>query len=110
MPVMPLVVTPLTDDIETIISQLGALTPEVMPELGYRADLAIQKAEEILKNAGHSQGEILLISDQINPLKDIAVAEQMFAADYRISVMAVGTEEASPHSLAEWSVSKKAQR
>ena len=59
-------VTPLTDDMATIASQLSALSTDIMPEQGNRTELALAKAEQLLKGAGHSQGNILLVTDEVN--------------------------------------------
>ena len=41
-------VTPLTEDTETIASQLSALTTEIMPSQGSNTALALEKAAELL--------------------------------------------------------------
>ncbi|NNE37980.1 MAG: VWA domain-containing protein, partial [Gammaproteobacteria bacterium] len=59
-------VTPLTDDAATIESQLMALTTDIIPAQGNRTDLAMSKAVELLKQAGAGQGDVLLITDEID--------------------------------------------
>ena len=48
------VVTPLTDDVETIKSQLNALEPDIMPALGNRPDKAVHLSMNLLRQAGHA--------------------------------------------------------
>ncbi len=89
-------VTPLTDDIETINSQLPALTTSIMPAQGSRPDLALQKAEELLKGAGHASGNILLISDEIDSAVAAPVAEELESQGYRIFVLGIGSRHGAP--------------
>jgi len=86
--------SPLTRDTETIRSLLEVLTPQIMPLQGSRADLGLLKAHELLKQAGITNGQILLIADGVSKKSDsMAVAEQLRIEGHTVSVMAVGTEE-----------------
>ena len=89
-------VTPLTDDMSTIASQLSALTTRIMPSQGNRTDLALEKAEELLKGAGHITGDILLVTDEIDLLRIESQARQLHQQGYRISVLGIGTEYGTP--------------
>jgi Ca-activated chloride channel homolog len=93
-------VTPLTDDIKTINSQLSALSPAIMPAPGSRTDIAIEKSIELLKQAGTSQGHILLVTDEV----DAQYEKQFIQAKkeaYTISILGIGTEEGAPVSLGD---------
>jgi len=87
-------VTPLTDDTETISSQLSALTTSIMPSQGSRADLALTKAVALLRQAGLRQGQILLVTDGADMQKTLPVAEKL--QDYRLSVLGIGTVNGAP--------------
>ena len=91
------IVSPLTDDTQTIISQIPALETSIMPHQGSRLDLALEKAEDLLSNSGHSQGNIFIISDSIHPqaLKKI---RELRNKKIRTSVLAIGTEQGAPIS------------
>ena len=95
----PFVVSPLTDDSHTIISQLSALTTDLMPAQGSRLDLAIGKAIELLRQAGMTQGHVLAITDGVDgsPAKALqgAVAE-LRRKGYRLSLLGVGTPQGAP--------------
>jgi Ca-activated chloride channel homolog len=95
------VVTPLTDDGETIRSQLTALTSELMPAQGSRADLALALAEKLLLQAGLPHGDILLMTDGINLGTAETAAEKLKSQGYRLSVLGVGSEEGAPVPLPE---------
>ena len=89
------VVSPLTDDAETIIAQIPALDTDIMPSQGSRADIALLKARELFKNAGHSRGDIFIISDGINK-KALKVIKQLKADGFNSSVLAIGSAQGAP--------------
>ncbi|MFQ5589232.1 MAG: VWA domain-containing protein, partial [Nitrospiria bacterium] len=98
----PFVVSPLTQDAETIISQVSALRTELIPKQGSRPDLALEKAEALLKQAGVPRGKILLITDGIENTPQTAletVVARLTRQGYRLSVLGVGTAEGAPISL-----------
>ncbi len=89
------VVSPLTDDTATIQALLGTLKPDLMPVQGSRADLGLSRAGELLRQAGRQAGEILLIADAVDR-RALAAAERLYQQGFRVSAMAVGTEEGAP--------------
>ncbi len=91
-------VTPLTDDVKTINSQLSALSPAIMPAPGSSTDIAISKATELLKQAGVSQGHILLVTDEVET-KFESNFIQANKEGYTISILGIGTEEGAPVSM-----------
>ena len=99
-------VTPLTDDNATIQSQLSALETEIMPTLGNRTDLAIELAVDLLKQAGLSTGDVLLISDEVDLERGRAPAGDLARQGYRLSVLGIGTSHGTPISLADGSFLK----
>lgn len=90
------VVTPLTDDTETIALMLKAISPDIMPVQGSRVDIALVKAQELLKQAGYISGDVLLLSDGVNSKKAEYVAEQLAKSNIRTSVLAIGTKDGAP--------------
>lgn len=93
------VVTPLTDDTETIHSQLPALTTAMMPVQGSRTRAAVKEAVQLLKQAGLNQGDVLLVTDGINAQANIASVQDLKQAGYRLSVLGVGTAKGEPIPL-----------
>ncbi len=89
-------VTPLTDDMATIASQLSALTTDIMPAQGNRSDRALEKAEALLKGAGHSQGNILLICDDIDLEQSERSIRELARQGYRVSILGIGTTQGAP--------------
>ncbi|MEJ8566954.1 VWA domain-containing protein [Elongatibacter sediminis] len=89
------VVSPLTNDMNTIANLLPALGPEVMPVRGSRADRALELAASLLERAGFSRGEILLVTDSARA-RDAAAARALADRGFVTSVLAVGTREGAP--------------
>ena len=83
------VVSPLTDDNNTIVNFIPALTPDIMPVYGDNPAAAITMAEQLLDNAGINQGRILLISDRLNQTIEVA-------PNIELSVLGIGTATGAP--------------
>ena len=94
------VVTPLTDDIKTINSQLSALSPVIMPAPGSNTGNAIKKSMGLLKQAGINQGHILLITDEVDKKYESDFIEAK-KSGYKVSILGVGTKEGSPVRLGD---------
>ena len=91
------VVTPLTDDVETIINIIPALHPNVMPAEGSNTEAAVERGLELLKDAGIPQGDLLLITDGIIGDAQYSIIETMKQNSlYRLSIMGVGGTEPTP--------------
>jgi Ca-activated chloride channel homolog len=100
----PFVVTPLTNDVDTIDRQLPSLTTELMPAQGSRTDRAVAKAQALLQQSGAVRGDVLLITDGVdNDTPDAlhAAVKKLVAAGYRLSVLGVGTADGAPIPLAD---------
>ena len=97
----PFVVSPLTSDARTIDSQIPSLVTTLMPAQGSRLDRAINRAEQLLRQAGMANGLVLLIGDDVGVgEKANAAVKRLTDAGYRFSVLGVGTEEGAPIPLA----------
>jgi len=94
-------VTPLTDDSGTINSQLSALTSDLMPAQGSRADVALELAGRLLKQSGLTRGDILLMTDGGSLGKAFDAAKELKAQGYSVSVLGAGSEEGAPVPLPE---------
>lgn len=91
------VVTPLTDDTETINNIIPALHPNIMPSQGSNTEAAIELAIQLLKNANITQGDLLLITDGVDKdalynITDVMNREQQ----YRLSILGVGGTTPTP--------------
>ncbi len=91
------VVTPLTDDVETIINIIPALHPNVMPAEGSNTEAAVERGLKLLKDAGIAQGDLLLITDGVIAAAQSSIIDTMNKnSQYRLSVMGVGGTEPTP--------------
>ncbi len=91
------IVTPLTDDTETIDSQLSALNTDIVPSQGSNTTLALEKALELFKQAGLQKGQILLVTDGVE--LDKALATVKVLDTYQLSILGVGTDDGAPIAL-----------
>lgn len=85
-------VAPLTEDAANVALFLGALSPDLMPEDGQRADRAIAWSRKLLQQTGFAQGEILLLTDHADAAA-VSAAARAHAAGYRVSALGLGTEQ-----------------
>ncbi|WP_019864362.1 VWA domain-containing protein [Methylovulum miyakonense] len=87
-------VTPLTDDTQTIDSQLSALTTGMMPRAGSNTVAVLDQAVALFKQAGLPKGQIVLVTDGV----DIeTVLPAVNALDgYELSILGVGTPDGAP--------------
>ncbi|MBY6186052.1 VWA domain-containing protein [Marinobacter hydrocarbonoclasticus] len=88
--------SPLTEDRATLLNLLPALSPEIMPVRGSNLPAALKQADQLLRDAGYQQGEILLLADDLPP--EYAEAALEFAArePWQIQILALGSEDGSP--------------
>lgn len=87
------VVAPLTRDAKTINNLVTALEPVIMPIQGSRVDLGLEKATELLAQAGITKGEILLIADGYDREQVIESARELAKLGHTLSVLGIGTTE-----------------
>lgn len=87
----PFVVSPLTPDTQTIISQVDQLSPEIMPVQGHQLSLALLKAQSLLQKAGANKGDIVVFTTQ-DPDKDaISTAKTLAQQGFKTDVLYIGT-------------------
>ena len=93
-------VTPLTDDNDTISSQLAALSPSIMPSHGSIAEAApaLERGADLMKQAGLQNGDMLLITDGVTE-QAIEAAKLVHSQGYTVSVLGVGTRQGAPIPL-----------
>jgi len=89
------VVSPLTDDTNTIRNMLPALRPDVIPVSGSRPDRALKMAAELLQRSGMPKGEILLVADSGSSAA-ASVSADLAGQGIYTSVLAVGTVQGAP--------------
>ncbi len=94
------VVTPLTDDSETISLLLPSLEPGTMPSIGNQPVRALELAAELVANSPVESARVLFITDRI-PAEDFTALGQLATgASLRLSVLGIGTDAGAPIPLA----------
>jgi Ca-activated chloride channel family protein len=83
-------VAPLTADAGNVALFLDALSPDVMPVDGSRADRAIAWSATLLRQAGFDHGDILVLTDHADA-DARAAATATHRDGYRVSVLGLGT-------------------
>ena len=101
------VVTPLTDDVNTIKSLLPGLTPDVMPVSGSNTEMALEMAQRLLKDAKVTKGDILFVTDGITDYATQVLLETTINKNYNVSFWGVGTAEGGPIPLSSGGFAKK---
>jgi Ca-activated chloride channel family protein len=92
------VVTPLTDDVNTLLTLIPGLHPGMMPMPGSNPLSGIRLAKELLDNSG-GNGSILLMSDGINQQQLNNIKDFISDIDYPLSVLAIGSADGAPIPL-----------
>ena len=89
-------VTPLTDDIETIIAHIPNLTTDMMPNQGSRADRAIDKAIQLFEQSGVKSGDLLFITDEADIRQLDDALPRLRRAGHRLLLLGVGGTDGAP--------------
>jgi len=90
------VVSPLTDDTNTIATLAKDLTSDLMPTQGSYPEKAVYRAMELFKQSSVVNGHVLLITDGIDSSGMNAALRDLTAAGFSLSILGVGTEQGAP--------------
>lgn len=93
------VVSPLTDDSNTIASMVPALSPDIMPIYGSAFAPAMELALQMFRDGNVSNGRILLIADEIPDLASSQNIAQDNSASFPLSILSIGTTAGAPIML-----------
>jgi len=92
------IVTPITDDAETIATLLPALEPSIMPKWGSNLSDALTLSETSLKNAGIKKADIIILSDEIEP-RHFEAIRKASNNGLTINIITLGSTEGAPIPL-----------
>ncbi|WP_299586432.1 VWA domain-containing protein [uncultured Microbulbifer sp.] len=90
------VVTPLTEDTATIANLVPSLSPAIMPVPGSNIEMAVNTGIRLLKDGSAGRGQLLSVTDGIDPSAVSVIAKSLADADVELSILAVGSGEGSP--------------
>lgn len=99
------IVSPFTNDAETLTNLVPSLDVDTVPVQGSRADKGLEQAALLIENAGVRSVEIVLITDGVNA-DSIAIAKKLAAQGHKLQVLGVGTSQGAPISLPNGSLLK----
>ena len=90
------VVSPLTQDNNTITALLSPLDPYIMPSQGSNLVKLAQETVNLFQQAASSPRTLLLVTDGVES-RDIEQAAQLLnQANIQLAILAVGTEQGAP--------------
>ena len=87
------VVTPLTNDTNTIEHLVSSLDPSIMPIPGSKTRMALELALELLAKGSTGNGRILVLADDIEDPKELSDID---FNGIPVHVIGIGTEEGGP--------------
>ena len=87
---------PLSDDMATTENLLEAVRPELMPEPGHRADLAVSRGLALLEQGAQGRGRLLLIGSTLDAYEQAEIASLLDGQGARLSILGMGTEHGAP--------------
>lgn len=100
------VVSPLTSDSATLANLIPNLSPEIMPYQGADAAKALALAISMLQQAGHQQGDVILITDDLSSSEKERMIQQLQGSPWRLIMLAIGTSSGAPIPLSDGSLLK----
>lgn len=83
----PFLVSPLTEDAQTIDALLSTLQPDILPVEGNQLELALEEAKSVFTEAGLGFGDILVLTAETPSAAAVAAAQKLSAAGYTLSVL-----------------------
>ena len=94
-------VSPLTEDSQTLNNLITNLSPEIMPYQGKGSNLlaAIEQSIEMMTKSGHQQGDIIVLTDGISNQQLDKVMNRVKGTKWRISLLGIGTKNGAPIEL-----------
>ena len=94
------IVSPLTDDADTVAALIPALDPNIMPSHGSQVETAIEQAIELVLNANLVQGNFLLVTDGLSASAQTQLNKTIKEhGDFGLSILGIGTEDGAPIPL-----------
>lgn len=103
------VISPLTIDYNNIRLQIPNLKPELLPGQGSNVLHALQLADEVLRQAGYSRGEVMLFTDGFDQDSYHALQQLLNNYPHRLSILAFGQAEGAVVRLENGELLKNSQ-
>lgn len=97
----PFVVSPLTEDSQTIDALLPMLSPDIMPVGGNKLDSALTEAQLLIEKAGFLDGHVLVLTAKSPTNVEIDAARRLHAKGIHVSILPILPESQSHNALFE---------
>ncbi len=105
----PFVVSPLTQDTQTLIDTVSTLSPTIMPVQGYRLNTALLEAKKVLQKAGEKNGHLVVFTAQNPTQADIATAKILATHRFQTDVLYIGSTTGGTMSTPDGTLAKDEQ-
>lgn len=92
----PYVVSPITADLATLSALVPELSPGMMPVQGESIHLALDKAVDLLKQAGQRHGFIILVTASKVNVDAINAAKNLGEHGYQLFILSIGSKTGAP--------------
>ncbi len=83
----PFVVSPLTEDSQTIDALLEMLQPDIMPVQGQKMSTALDAAARLIQQAGFSKGQLLVLTASLPDKDALTTAETLASHGIETSIL-----------------------
>ena len=93
------VVSPLTQDANTIASMVSVLNPDIMPTSGDRIAPALEQARQLLQQGDVKPANIVLITDSQAQSASLSIAKQLAEQGIHLWVLGIGSNAPVPLRL-----------
>ncbi|WP_233078254.1 VWA domain-containing protein [Rheinheimera soli] len=103
------VISPLTQDHNNVRLLLPELSPDIMPVQGSNIEAALLLADQLLKQGGYLQGDVVLFTDGFASADYPRLRDLMDNWPHRLSVLAFGTTQGAPVRLSNGELLKDRQ-
>ncbi len=90
------VLVPLTEDQSMAGNLLQAVSPAIMPEAGHRADLAVEQALGLLRQAGQGPGHLLLMGGSLQPEEQLQIRALLERQATPLAILGIGSRDGAP--------------
>jgi Ca-activated chloride channel homolog len=101
-------VSPLTQDTQTIEAMIPQLTQDILPVGGEDLAAGIDKALQLLQQAGEKRADIVVLTDASTTASAFDAAKRVKAAGYTLSILGMGTGALEPIPLSQGGFEKDA--
>ncbi|MDO6581366.1 VWA domain-containing protein [Photobacterium sp. 2_MG-2023] len=93
------IISPLTADSTTLTHLIPGLSPAILPIQGSNAAAGVKAAIDLLRQAGHPLGDLILITDGLSEKEAMQTDQLLQDNQYRLSILAVATPQGAPVTM-----------